>query len=60
MVHQVKDLAVSLLWLRLLWLGFRPWPWNFHLLWAQPKKKIQIGEQLNNVDSKCRQEGLLP
>lgn len=35
-----KELALSLLWLRLLlWHWFSPWPRNFHLPWAQPKKK---------------------
>ena len=29
----VKDLELSL-----LWLGFDPWPGNFHMLWAWPKK----------------------
>lgn len=29
--HQVKDLVLSLQWLRLLpWVGFDPWPGNFH------------------------------
>ena len=38
----VKDLALSLLWLRsLLCQGFRPWPRNFHLLQMWPKK-IQL------------------
>ena len=37
---QVKDLALSLLWLRLLlWHGFDPWPRNFHMPWVLPKKK---------------------
>ena len=37
--HWVKD-PVSLLWLRsLLWHRFYPWPGNFHLPQAQPKKK---------------------
>ena len=30
----VKDLALSLLWLR-----FYPWPRNFYMPWAWPKKK---------------------
>ena len=30
----VKDLALSL-----LWYGFDPWPGNFLMLWAWPKKK---------------------
>ena len=41
--QQVKDLALSLLWCR-----FDPWPGNFHMPWAWPKKekekeKKQIG-----------------
>ena len=40
MVQQVKDPALSLLWLAsLLWRGFSPWPGNFHMLWVQPKRK---------------------
>ena len=36
----VKDLALTLLWLRLLlWCRFDPWPGNFHMLWVQPQKK---------------------
>ena len=39
MVQQVKDPA-SLQWLRLLlWHGFEPWPRNFCMSWAGPKKK---------------------
>ena len=37
----VKESALSL-----LWLGFDPWPRNFHMLWAQPKTKKQIIENL--------------
>lgn len=40
--QRVKDLALSLLWLRsLLGLGFDPWQGNFHMLWVStpPKKK---------------------
>ena len=38
--QQVKDLALSLPWFRLLlWHRFDPWPGNFHMLWLQPKKK---------------------
>ena len=33
--YLVKDLALSL-----LWCGFSPWPGNFCILQAQPKKKI--------------------
>ena len=36
----VKDMALSLEWLgSLLWLGFDPWPRNFHVSQAWPKKK---------------------
>ena len=31
----IKDLVLSLLWLR-----FDPWPGNFHMPWAWPKKKV--------------------
>ena len=38
-----KDLALSLYQFRLLlWPGFGPWPGNFHMLWAQPKKKKDL------------------
>ena len=40
----VKDLALSLLWLRsLLWCGFDPWPGHFSMAQAQPKKKKKKG-----------------
>ena len=40
MTQQVKDPALSLLWLRLhLWLGFDPWPGNGHVPQAWQKKK---------------------
>jgi len=40
----VKDLALSLLWLRLLlWRGFSPWLGNFCMEWAKPKKKKKRG-----------------
>ena len=39
-VQPVRDLALSLQWLRLLpWHGFNPWPGNLHTPQAQPKKK---------------------
>ena len=40
-VQWVRDLVLSLAqcgWL--LWYKFDPWPGNFHMLWAQPEKKI--------------------
>ena len=49
MAQRVKELALSLLWLRLqLWCGFNPWPWNFCILWVQPK---QINKQTNKQRS---------
>ena len=40
----VKDLAWSLLWLRLLlWCGLDPWPGNFYMLWVLAKKTAVIG-----------------
>ena len=40
MPQQVKDLALSLLWLWLqLWHRLHPWPGNFHRPQTQPKKK---------------------
>ena len=41
----IKDLALSLLWLRLLpWRGFNPWPRNFCMPqeWPKKKKKSEI------------------
>ena len=36
----VKDLALPQLWRRFqLYLGFDPWPGNFHILWVRPGKK---------------------
>ena len=38
--QQVKDLALSLLWLRLLlWYRFSPWPGNFCVPWYSQKTK---------------------
>ena len=43
--QQVKDLAWSLLWLGLLlWLGFDPWPGNFHMAQAQPTEKNNLND----------------
>ena len=38
MAQQVKDLALSLLWLR-LWCGFNPWPGNLPMPQVWPKKE---------------------
>ena len=53
-MQQVKDPALSLLW-SLLWHGFNPWSENFHMLWAQPKKKKKrenVDYTLQNVQMK--------
>ena len=41
MIQWLKDLTLSLLWLR-----FSPWPGNFHMPQAQPKKKVDYFEIL--------------
>ena len=47
----VKDL-VSLLWPRLLlWYRFSPWPGNFSMLWAQPKKKKKIEREREKLET---------
>ena len=54
MSQWVKDLALSLLWLRLpLWHRFDPWPPNFHRPRAQPKEK-------KNKTGELQPAGLLP
>ena len=46
MGQQVKDLALSLLWLCLqLWRGFDPWPGHVHMTQARPKKKKKERKQ---------------
>ena len=48
MVRQVKDLALSLLWIRLLlWPEFDPWPKNFHVLQVWPKQKTKNKKKCN-------------
>ena len=43
----VKDPALLQLWHRLqMWLGFCPWPRNFHLPWVQPKNVKQTNKRL--------------
>ena len=40
MAQQTKGLVLSLQWLgSLLWLGFDPWPQNFHMPQAESKRK---------------------
>ena len=41
MAQQVKDLVLSLQWLRLLWwYRYHLWPRNFHMPWEWPKKSM--------------------
>ena len=46
MAQQVRDLELSLLWHR-----FAPWPKNFHMLQARPKRKRKqiYGYQVGQV-----------
>ena len=52
-----------LLW---LWLGFNPWPRNFHMLWMQASKKEKFLEfplclsALRTQHSVCEDVGLIP
>ena len=49
MAQWVKGPALSLLWLGyLLWCGFGPWPGNFHMLQAWPKKGKENQNKTNN------------
>ena len=51
-VQRVKNLALPQLWCRLqLQLDFDPWPRNFHMSWAQLKKKKKNIYQLGFVES---------
>ena len=52
-VQWVKDLV-----LLQLWLGFRPWPRNFHMLWVQPlgKKKKKEGKKERKKKRKKRRK----
>ena len=44
--QRAKDLSLSQLWRRLkLWLGFHPWPRNFHIPWVWQKKKKKKKER---------------
>ena len=48
MAQQVKDPALSLLWLGpLLWRRFDPWVGNFRKSWVGPKNKTQKTSQLH-------------
>ena len=43
MAQQTKDPMLLMLWLgSLLWLGYDDQPKNFHMSWAQTKKKREI------------------
>ena len=55
MAHRVKDSALSLMQLRLLWwCEFDPQPGNFHILWVQPKLKKKKKKK------EKRKKGLIP
>ena len=47
MAQQVKELALTLLWLWLqLWCRFSPWPRNCHMLQVWPEKKKKKKKKL--------------
>ena len=53
MVQCVKNLALSLQWLGLLlWCGFDPWPKNFHMPQAQPKKRERASARARTNQTK--------
>ena len=42
----------------MLWLGFHPWPENFHVPWACPKKeKENMGQLVKGVKTKSLTRG---
>ena len=48
MAQQVKDLALSLLWLMsLLWYRFDLWPWELLHASAEAKNKIKINKYIH-------------
>ena len=55
MAQWVKDLPLSLQWLKLLWHEFDPWPGNFHMLWEQEKKE---GREEKGGRKEERKEGI--
>ena len=58
-MHQVKDPAVSLQWLRLLlWWGFDLWSGNFHTPQAWQKKKKKKKKKKKNTRESKRQAGI--
>ena len=67
MTQWIKDLTLSLLWLRLLlWRRFNPWPRNFHTPWVQPKqanKKKKVKRELTEWEkifaNKATDKGLI-
>ena len=51
----VKDPALSLQWLgSLLWRRFSPWPGNFHMPWAWPKKIYYYVFEIVGTKHRCR------
>ena len=56
-MQQVKDLALSLLWLRsLLSLTLDPWPGNFHMRGHKPREQKTLSKQ--SSFTWCRDWGL--
>ena len=47
----MKDLALLLMWLQLLlWHGFDPWPWNFHVP-LHDQKKTDKNELIHKTET---------
>ena len=60
-VQQVKGLTLSLQRLRsLLWQGFSPWPGNFHMPWAWPKRGGGLNKHLFCTNAGHKDEGSHP
>ena len=55
MTQRVTDPALSLLWLR-----FNLWPWNFCMLWVQPKEKKKLFYDTNEPIYKIETDKGLP
>ena len=52
MAQWVKDPAQLQLWCKLqLWLGFSPWPGNFHMpwVWLPPQKMLNMLREVKDV-----------
>ena len=59
MAQEVKDIALSLLWLWLqLWCGFSPWPGNFCMVRTRQKKKRKKERKKKNKNKSYSLNGV--